>query len=148
MKPLKILSPIHKASRQIEIYLEGRIRGLGFTTSEGHLLTYLLSYAPCPVSELHQVFGFKRSTLTSMLDRLAAQGLIDRTVHPSDRRSWMIGCTPKGKSHARKLRAALESFETAVSGQVKAGEIQSFLRIMHIIEETTGVRLKASRKRT
>jgi len=146
MEPLKILSPIHKASRQIEIYLEDRIRGLGFTTKQGHLLTYLLSYGPCPISELHQVFGFKRSTLTSVLDRLADHDLISRTVHPSDRRSWMIRCTPKGKTAAHTLRAVLVSFESAIMGRLKAGEIKAYYRIMQVIEETTGIRLKTPRK--
>ena len=87
---LKFLSPIHKSTRQIELYLEGRMAELGVSNPEGHLLSYLASYAPCPVGDLRRVFGYKGSTLTSMLDRLERRGLITRGAHPGDRRSFLV----------------------------------------------------------
>ena len=41
---LEFLSPLHKASRQISMYLERPLDDL--TPQEGHLITYLNSYAP------------------------------------------------------------------------------------------------------
>ena len=78
MEPLRLLSPIHKATRQIHLHLEPEFRRLGVSTVEGHLLSYLLGYGPCPITELNRVFGFKRSTATSILDRLETRGLVMR----------------------------------------------------------------------
>ena len=83
----QLLSPIHKASRQVGVFLETRLAALPLSSPHGHLLTYLASYGPCAVGELHRVFGFKRSTLTSMLDRMEESGLLERVVDESDRRS-------------------------------------------------------------
>ena len=93
---LQFLSPLHKASRQLSVYLETHTRELGVSPSEGHVVTYLRSYAPAPVGELVRVFGMKRSTLTSMLDRLERDGLLRREVNPGDRRSFLVHVTDAG----------------------------------------------------
>ena len=93
---LEFLSPLHRASRQISIYLEAHTRALGVSPGEGHLLTYLGGYAPASVVELVRVFGMKQSTLTSMLDRLERAGLVRREVNPADRRSFLIHLTRAG----------------------------------------------------
>src|SRR5688572_7892845 len=109
--PLQFLSPIHKAGRQIGLYLEGATVELGVSPAEGHLLSFLRTYAPCPVSELERVFGHKRSTLTSILDRLSDRGLLTRQVNADDRRSFTIELTPDGRKLAGKLQKVLEAFE-------------------------------------
>src|SRR5436309_159881 len=65
---LRYLSPIHKATRQIGLFLEPRCAALGVSPAEGHLLSYLRSYAPCPIGEVVRVFGIRPSTMTSMLE--------------------------------------------------------------------------------
>ena len=52
---LEFLSPLHKASRQITMYLEDQTRELGVSPLEGHVLTYLRKYAPAPVGELVRI---------------------------------------------------------------------------------------------
>ncbi len=74
---LDFLSPLHKASRQLSVYLESQTRDLGVSPSEGHVLTYLRRYAPAPIGELVRVFGIKQSTFTSLLDRLERAGWCD-----------------------------------------------------------------------
>ena len=71
---LEFLSPLHKASRQISMYLEANTKELGVSPLEGHILTYLRKYAPAPINELVRVFGIKQSTFTSLLDRLEKVG--------------------------------------------------------------------------
>lgn len=139
---LQFLSPIHKASRQITIYLERATVELGVSPSEGHLLSYLRSYAPCPVSELERVFGHKRSTLTSMLDRLAERDLLTRQINSSDRRSFTIELTPDGRKLAGKLRKVLEAFEQDVKEQVNDKQMAGFRAVMQAIADVTNVKVR------
>ena len=139
---LQFLSPIHKASRQITIYLERATVELGVSPSEGHLLSYLRSYAPCPVSELERVFGHKRSTLTSMLDRLAERDLLTRQINSSDRRSFTIELTPDGRKLAGKLRKVLEAFEQDVKEQVNDKQMTGFRAVMQAIADVTNVKVR------
>ncbi len=145
MKPpvqLQFLSPIHKASRQVTLYLEHATMELGVSPAEGHLLSYLRSYAPCPVSEMERVFGHKPSTLTSMLDRLAERGLLTRQINPSDRRSFNINLTPEGRKLAGKLRKTLEAFEQRVREQISEKQMDGFRAVMQAIAEVTDIKVR------
>lgn len=139
---LSFLSPLHKASRQISVYLEAQTRELGVSESEGHLLSYLRSYAPAPVGELVRVFGIKQSTLTSMLDRLEEAGLLRREVNPVDRRSFMVHISDGGLELAERVRQILETFEEKVREEVSSEAVEGFRAVMAAVEEVTRVKLR------
>ncbi|MCM3871905.1 MAG: MarR family transcriptional regulator [Pyrinomonadaceae bacterium] len=140
--PLQFLSPIHKASRQISIYLERATIELGVSPAEGHLLSYLKTYAPCPLSELERVFGHKRSTLTSMLDRLSDRALLTRHVNPEDRRSFTLELTPDGRKLAGKLQKLLEAFELSVEERINDKQLAGFRAVMEAIADVTDVKVR------
>ena len=140
--PLQFLSPIHKASRQVSIYLERATVELGVSPGEGHLLSYLRSYAPCPVSELERVFGHKPSTLTSMLDRMAERNLLTRKINPSDRRSFTIELTPDGRKLAVKIQKILEAFEQRVKDRITERQSAGFRAVMGAIADVTDVNVR------
>ncbi|MDH3216083.1 MAG: MarR family transcriptional regulator [Candidatus Krumholzibacteria bacterium] len=82
--------------------------GFGIGPSEAHTLSYLESYGPCPIGELVRVFGYKKPTMTSMLDRLERRGLVTRELNASDRRSFLIEITPAGVALAQTARVLVE----------------------------------------
>jgi len=139
---LDFLSPLHKASRQISVYLEEDTRDLGVSPVEGHLLTYLRSYAPAPIAELVRVFGIKQSTFTSLLDRLEEGGLVRREVNPDDRRSFLIHVTGEGRELADRINQRLLELEEAIRSRLEPDEVEGFRAVMEAIEEITRVRLR------
>lgn len=144
--PLQFLSPIHKASRQISIYLERATVELGVSPGEGHLLSYLRSYAPCSVSELERVFGHKPSTLTSMLDRLAERDLLTRQINPGDRRSFTIELTPAGRRLAGKIQKMLVTFEQQLKDRISDRQMAGFGAVMEAIADVTNVKVREEEK--
>src|SRR5688572_20595977 len=139
---LQFLSPLHKASRQLSVYLEDPARQPALSTAEGHLLSYLRSYAPAPIGELVRVFGIKQSTFTSMLDRLEKAGLIRREMNPGDRRSFLIHITDPGRELAERLNRSLETFEAEIREKVSSQDMEGFRAVMAAVEEVTRVRLR------
>lgn len=139
---LQFLSPLHKASRQLSVYLEAPLGEPGLSTAEGHLITYLNSYAPAAVGELVRVFGIKQSTFTSMLDRLEVAGLIRREMNPADRRSFLIHITDEGRARAEQSNRILLELEDAIRSRVDDRDMQGFQAVMRAIEEVTQVRLR------
>ncbi|HEX9985227.1 MAG TPA: MarR family transcriptional regulator [Thermoanaerobaculia bacterium] len=137
---LKYLSQLHKASRQIAIWIEERLPDL--PANEGHLVSYLLPYGPCPVSELVRVFGVKHSTMTSILDRLEERGLIERKVNPSDKRSLLVGLTRQGAATAKKIGALLAELEGAINSEVSPTDYARFLKVLGAIERVTSVKVR------
>ena len=139
---LEFLSPLHKASRQITVYLESRSGPGALSSTEGHLLTYLRGYAPAPIGELVRVFGIKQSTFTSILDRLEAAGLVRRELNPDDRRSFLIHVTERGRELAERATRELEEFEAELRGRVSPRDVEGFHAVMRAIEEITRVQLR------
>lgn len=140
--PLQFLSPLHKASRQISVYLETRTREVGLSPLEGHVLTYLRSYAPTPIGDLVQVFGIKQSTFTSLLDRLEKAGYVRREINPGDRRSFLIHISDEGKELAERLNQCLETLEEEIRSRLGARDMKGFQAVMAAVEEVTRVRLR------
>ena len=144
---LEFLSPLHKASRQISVYLETHTRELGLSPLEGHVLTYLRKYAPAPVGELVRVFGVKQSTCTSMLDRLEQAGLVRRRVNRTDRRSFLVHITPRGRALTGRMNRLLEAFEEEIRRRVRVADVKGFRAVMEAVEEITRVRLRGAAAR-
>jgi DNA-binding MarR family transcriptional regulator len=108
MKPLTLIPALHRATHQIGLYLE---RAGEVTQAEAHILAHLAEHGARTVAELHTALAHRRSTLTSILDRLEGRGLATREVSPSDRRSFVITLTPEGATVAARVHALLQALE-------------------------------------
>ncbi len=137
---LAYLSPLHRASRQIGLWFEERLTE--FASVEGHLLSYLMPYGPCPVSELVRVFGQKHSTMTSILDRLEGQGLIERTANPEDGRSLLVGLTKKGQKASARVNVLVTELEDAIGSRVTKTDLAGFRKVMESIEKATEIEVR------
>ncbi len=106
------------------------------------MLAYLLSYEPCQVGELLRVFGHKKSTLTSILDRLESRRYLVREVHPADRRSFLVALTPAGRQVAGLVRQIIEGLEDRLLQRVTPADLSGFQRVMAAIAAETAVELR------
>lgn len=138
---------MHKATRQFALHFERRAADSQLSPQEGHLLTYLRVYAPAPIGDLVRIFGMKGSTMTSMLDRLAGLGLIERALNPDDRRSFVVSLTAQGKSVAEEVQKFVEQTERDIGKRVSKRDIEGFDAVMQAIAEVTGVVVRPERKK-
>jgi len=137
---LTFLSPLHRATRQIGLWFESHLTELA--GAEGHLLSYLVPYGPCTVSELVRVFGSKHSTMTSLLDRLEKRGLLERKDNPGDKRSFLVGLTAKGRKAAARVNVLVEEIEREIGKRVTKRDLEGFRKVMDAIAEATGVTVR------
>jgi DNA-binding MarR family transcriptional regulator len=137
---LTFLSPLHRATRQIGLWFDSHLTGLAGT--EGHLLSYLVPYGPCTVSELVRVFGSKHSTMTSVLDRLEKRGLIERKDNPEDKRSFLVGLTARGRKAASRVNVLVEEIEREIGKRVTRRDLEGFKKVMDAVAEATGVTVR------
>jgi DNA-binding MarR family transcriptional regulator len=111
------------------------LREHGLSQGEAHILAQLATSAPATIAELHAGLAHKRSTLTSILDRLTARGLISREVGTTDRRTFVIDTTPKGRKVAMEIHEHLSALENAVSRRVTKEEVKAFLKVLSAVED-------------
>jgi len=141
--PLRLVPPIHRATHRIGLYLAASGDG-SLSQGEAHILALLASASPSTIADLHRGLAHKRSTLTSILDRLADRGLITRTVGTEDRRTFLVAPTATGRTVAARVKRDLVDLEQAVARRVSAGDVAAFLKVVSAIEEEAHTRTPPS----
>jgi DNA-binding MarR family transcriptional regulator len=134
---LQLIFGIHRATHRIGLYIQRRTPGL--TQAEAHILCHLHEAGDTSIADLHRAFAHKRSTLTSVLDRLYARGLVKRETSPKDRRSFMISLTRAGGRKAARIHAQLESLETAALRHCGRPALQAFDQLIRELEHTAAL---------
>jgi DNA-binding MarR family transcriptional regulator len=131
--PLRLVPSIHRATHRIGLYLAD-LREAGLSQGEAHILAHLATSRPATIADLHRGLAHKRSTLTSILDRLVARGFVTRTVSPDDRRSFVVDTTAAGRRAAARVHGHLTALEAAVARAVTSAEMRTFLKVLSAIE--------------
>lgn len=62
-----------------------------------------------PLAHLGKQLELHQTSVTSLIDKLEAQGLVQRTPHPTDRRSTIAKMTPTGRALVQKAISRLNS---------------------------------------
>jgi DNA-binding MarR family transcriptional regulator len=143
--PLHFVHPVHRATHRIGLYLS-ELRDDELTQGEAHILALLAHSSPANIADLHRGLAHKRSTLTSILDRLVDRGLITRKVGESDRRTFIITPTAKGRRLARRVSRHLGDLERAVVRRVSAADIKGFKNVVSALEDEAHHRTRAKRR--
>ncbi len=131
-KPLRLIPEVHRATHRIGIFLDS----LGITQGEGHILSHLAGSGDTSIAELHRALAHRRSTLTSILDRLAERQYISRESDAKDRRSFIVRLSTKGKTVAARVHRELARIEDAALKGVTGSEFQSVVKVLQTLEKT------------
>ena len=141
--PLRLVPPIHRATHRIGLYLAD-LRESGLSQGEAHILAELADAAPATIADLHRSFAHKRSTLTSILDRLGERGFVTRAAGDTDRRKIVVTVTPKGRVAARRIYRHLAALEGAVGRRVSSHDLQGFSKVVAAVEHEAHARVRRS----
>ncbi len=131
-KPLRLIPEVHRATHRIGIYLDR----LGITQGEGHILSHLAASGDTSIAELHRALAHGRSTLTSILDRLAERRYISRESDPKDRRSFIVRLSKEGKTVAGKVHRELARIEEGALKGMTGPQYQSVVKVLQALEKT------------
>jgi DNA-binding MarR family transcriptional regulator len=85
---------------------------------------------PVPMSALAGVLHCDASNVTGIVDRLEDRGLVERRVHPEDRRVKLLVLTPQGAALRERMRARLAEPPAALAAlsEADAGALRDVLR--------------------
>ncbi|HWA49073.1 MAG TPA: MarR family transcriptional regulator [Dongiaceae bacterium] len=119
MKPCKetIGFLLHDAARLLKRDFERRARSLGLTRAQWQTLFHLARNEGCNQAALADVLDVEPITLTRVIDRLEASGLVERRVDPNDRRARLLFLGPDAAPLLEQLRTlGAETREVALAG--------------------------------
>ncbi|MBV9832850.1 MAG: MarR family transcriptional regulator [Alphaproteobacteria bacterium] len=85
---------LHDVARLLRKRFEQNARGSGLTRSQWQVLAYLERNQGIHQGGLADLLDVEPITLTRIVDKLEALGLLERFPHPSDRRVRLLRLTP------------------------------------------------------
>jgi MarR family transcriptional regulator, transcriptional regulator for hemolysin len=108
---------INDVARLLRTYADQRARQFGMTRAQWAVLARLESNEGLKQSELAEMLDLQPITLTRLVDRLCANGLIERRADPDDRRAKRLYLT----AAARPLMDRLADLGQDMMGTVLEG---------------------------
>lgn len=85
---------INDVARMLRTYADQRARQLGITRAQWAVMARLEHAEGLKQSELAEMLDLQPITLTRLVDRLCANGMIERRPDPNDRRAKRLHLTP------------------------------------------------------
>jgi len=110
-------------ARILRTHLDQRARDHGTTRAQWGVLGRLCREEGLTQAELAEMLDIQPISLTRLVDKLDAQGLVERRPHPTDRRANRLFLTPEGRTAAEAFAPlALDVFDEIFAG-LDAAEI-------------------------
>jgi len=134
MKELQLIPHVHRATHRIGMHI-AKCPGVSVSQGEAHILAHLHAQGEATIAQLHAALEHKRSTLTSILDRLAERKFVTRETDGNDRRSFRIQLTPAGMRAAAKIHGCLEAMERKALHGVSPAQLKSFTALIQRVAQ-------------
>lgn len=107
------------AARAIEARAEGVLAEVGLSLAKlGALRHLVLAAEPLTLSQLAERHCCGKSNITQLVDRLEAEGYVERESDPDDRRTIRAAVTPAGRAVYERASAQLAEFERTIDEQL------------------------------
>jgi DNA-binding MarR family transcriptional regulator len=82
------------------------------------------------LGELSQRLMVSNGNITGLVDRLVAQGLLDRQPAPNDRRAQLVKLTAEGRRSFRVMAASHEDWIAEIFAGVSASDRTALMRLL------------------
>jgi DNA-binding MarR family transcriptional regulator len=137
---LRLIPHVHRATHRVGVWLDAHPSGV--TQAECHVMAHLVEKGASTVAELHRALAHRRSTLTSVLDRLEDRGFVRRSAAREDRRTFLVELTPAGRKAAVWVHGALADLERPALARVTATELALCVDVLDRIAATPARRAR------
>ncbi|MER5674821.1 MarR family winged helix-turn-helix transcriptional regulator [Pseudonocardia alni] len=111
-------------------YRRAEAAGLGIGVTEAVALGELHHHGPLSPSALVTRLGIASASVTALLDRLTAAGLIVRERHPTDRRSVLVVLTPRGRRTTSAMSALYAEAVLAAVREAHPEHVREFTAVL------------------
>jgi MarR family transcriptional regulator for hemolysin len=112
---------LNDVARMLRTYADHKMSQFGITRAQWTVLARLDRFEGLKQSELAEMLDLQPITLTRLLDRLCANGLIERRPDPNDRRANRLYLTPAARPLLERLGdLGEELMGTALAGVSRA----------------------------
>jgi DNA-binding MarR family transcriptional regulator len=135
-RPMAAVTSIMRAQQVLMARLNDLLRPLGLTFPRYEALM-LLSFTRAgalPLGKIGERLQVHRTSVTNIVDKLEADGLVRRVPHENDRRATLAEITDEGRATAKKATAALNAaaFGIDALGDDEQEAVTALLRALRV----------------
>lgn len=88
--------------------------GITFARYEALMLLLFTAHGELPVGKIGERLQVHRSSVTNAVDKLVADGLVERVPHPKDGRATLVRITDAGRDVAERATLVLNGADFAI----------------------------------
>jgi len=110
-------------------------QNFGVTVDQWTVLKTLGKHPDLSQRALAEYCSKDQPTLTRIVDLLVAKGLVERVVHPNDRRSFVLYLTPDGKRKVQELSEKVTGIRMQAWQNLDESDFENLKRILNTIYE-------------
>jgi DNA-binding MarR family transcriptional regulator len=103
----RLIFQLNVAQRALDRWIEARSRSVGGTAARSGLLFLLEQRDGQLISEAGQALGATASTMSGLVDRMEAAGMIERRPEPNDGRAARLWLSDHGRAALAEMRPIL-----------------------------------------
>jgi DNA-binding MarR family transcriptional regulator len=120
-----------RVARRLQERLEHTLDTIGLSSAKFMALEALVrAGAPLTLGELAGELQCVRSNITQLVDRLEADGLVQRVNDPADRRAVRAMITPLGSARQAAGADAIATLQRELAGRVDTADREQFFRVL------------------
>lgn len=127
---------LHRAAHGWRNALDRRLRPLGYSRSRWMVLLHVSLNDAISHGELADRLGVEASTLVRMIDRMEADGLVQRRASETDRRVKHLHLSPAGRKEVERIRASAAELRSEILSGLDKTEINTALNVLQKIRTT------------
>jgi DNA-binding MarR family transcriptional regulator len=130
-----MLAAAHRAVHQS---LASRLKEHGMQVETWRILETLDSESHLTMGELARIVLMNPPTLTKMVDRMVAQGLVHRQIAASDQRKVNLLLTDLGRKRMTDIRELVRLQDREILAQFDTQQVEMLNRVLRDLSDTTG----------
>lgn len=127
-----------RASGRYLLEMERRLKAIGMDVPRWRVLIILAETEPASIGELGERSVVKLPTMTRIVQRMEAAGLVVTAARASDARVTEARMTPAGRAALARVRGEGSAVFGAAFGGIDGGEIDALIALLHRVFDNLG----------
>ncbi len=124
---------LHLAAHGWRTALDRRLRPLGYSRSRWMVLLHISRNDAISHRDLAERLGIEAPTLVRQIDRMEADGLLNRRASETDRRVKHLHLTPAGHKEVERIRACAADLRRELLAGLDKPEVNTALHVLQKI---------------
>jgi len=129
----RLVAALDNTFRRLGGELVPRLKEIGLTMPQFHLLKIITMEGSCRVTRLADMLEVKPSAITVMIERLVHNGLAERGFDDNDRRAVLVSITEDGRAKMRQVQQQALEVTSRMFSQLEPEELHTLAALFEKI---------------